>query len=106
LIGAIAIDLRVSCYPLLCIPISCRPSTSTFFPYTTLFRSLFASLGHTVSIFDNFHGGKAVATSAGILLAYNPLLFVVACLIFIRSQEHTSGLQSRFALVCRLLLEK
>lgn len=48
-----------------------------------LLIGLFASLGHTVSIFDNFQGGKAVATSAGILLAYNPLLFVLACLIFI-----------------------
>lgn len=37
-----------------------------------LLIGLFASLGHTVSIFDNFHGGKAVATSAGILLAYQP----------------------------------
>ena len=51
--------------------------------FNPLLIGLFASLGHTVSIFDNFHGGKAVATSAGILLAYNPLLFVVACLIFI-----------------------
>lgn len=48
-----------------------------------LLIGLFASLGHTISIFDHFHGGKAVATSAGILLAYNPPLFVVACLIFI-----------------------
>lgn len=48
-----------------------------------LLIGLFASLGHTVSIFDNFHGGKAVATSAGILLAYNPFLFFIACLIFI-----------------------
>ncbi len=35
------------------------------------------------SIFDHFHGGKAVATSAGILLAYNPPLFALACAIFI-----------------------
>ena len=43
-----------------------------------LLIGLIASVGHTCSIFDNFHGGKAVATSAGILLAYNPLLFVIA----------------------------
>ena len=49
---------------------------------TNTFRTLGFKAG-VVSIFDNFHGGKAVATSAGILLAYNPLLFVVACLIFI-----------------------
>lgn len=48
-----------------------------------LLIGLFASIGHTVSIFDHFHGGKAVATSAGILLAYNPGLFVVASTIFI-----------------------
>ena len=48
-----------------------------------LLIGLFASIGHTVSIFDHFHGGKAVATSAGILLAYNPGLFVVAASIFV-----------------------
>ncbi|HJA24219.1 MAG TPA: glycerol-3-phosphate 1-O-acyltransferase PlsY [Candidatus Limosilactobacillus intestinavium] len=48
-----------------------------------LLIGLVASVGHTCSIFDNFHGGKAVATSAGILLAYNPLLFVIASLVFI-----------------------
>lgn len=55
-----------------------------------LIIGLFASLGHTVSIFDHFHGGKAVATSAGILLAYNPPLFGVACLIFIGTLLITS----------------
>lgn len=55
-----------------------------------LLIGLFASLGHTVSIFDHFHGGKAVATSAGILLAYNPPLFGVACLIFIGTLLLTS----------------
>lgn len=48
-----------------------------------LLIGIFASLGHTFSIFDHFHGGKAVATSAGILLAYNPPLFALACAIFI-----------------------
>ncbi|GAX02853.1 glycerol-3-phosphate acyltransferase [Secundilactobacillus pentosiphilus] len=42
-----------------------------------------AILGHTVSIFDHFKGGKAVATSAGMLLAYNPLLFVIAATCFV-----------------------
>lgn len=55
-----------------------------------LLIGIFSSLGHTVSIFDNFHGGKAVATSAGILLAYNPPLFGVACLIFIGTLLLTS----------------
>ncbi|MGM9891671.1 glycerol-3-phosphate 1-O-acyltransferase PlsY [Limosilactobacillus sp.] len=55
-----------------------------------LLIGLFASLGHTFSIFDHFHGGKAVATSAGILLAYNPPLFGVACAIFIATLLLTS----------------
>ncbi|MDT6980657.1 glycerol-3-phosphate 1-O-acyltransferase PlsY [Levilactobacillus zymae] len=45
---------------------------------TPLLFGLFAILGHTVSIFNHFKGGKAVATSAGMLLAYNPLMFVIA----------------------------
>ncbi|WP_283582798.1 glycerol-3-phosphate 1-O-acyltransferase PlsY [Limosilactobacillus difficilis] len=48
-----------------------------------LLIGIFASLGHTFSIFDNFHGGKAVATSAGILLAYNPPLFLLAAGVFV-----------------------
>lgn len=39
---------------------------------------LAAILGHTYSIWIGFKGGKAVATSAGVLLAYSPLLFLVA----------------------------
>lgn len=52
-------------------------------PVNPLLIGLVASIGHTCSIFDHFHGGKAVATSAGILLAYNPLLFIVAASVFI-----------------------
>lgn len=55
-----------------------------------LLIGLFASLGHTCSIFDHFHGGKAVATSAGILLAYNPGLFGIACCFFIGTLLLTS----------------
>jgi glycerol-3-phosphate acyltransferase PlsY len=50
---------------------------------TPLLFGLMAVLGHTVSIFDHFKGGKAVATSAGMLLAYNPLLFVIAASCFV-----------------------
>ncbi|MGF7436472.1 glycerol-3-phosphate 1-O-acyltransferase PlsY [Lentilactobacillus senioris] len=42
-----------------------------------------AILGHTFSIFDHFKGGKAVATSAGMLLAYRPELFLIAAGIWI-----------------------
>lgn len=41
---------------------------------------IFAILGHTFSIFDKFKGGKAVATSAGMLLAIHPILFLCACI--------------------------
>ncbi|HAT55678.1 MAG TPA: hypothetical protein DCW31_10675 [Lactobacillus sp.] len=41
-----------------------------------------AVLGNTFSIFDGFKGGKAVATSAGILAGYNFPFFVIACVIF------------------------
>src|SRR2546429_6473203 len=73
-----------------------RPPRSTLFPYTTLFRSavytgilpltrddagLAAVLGHEVAHAIARHGGE-------------------------RSEEHTSELQSRLHLVCRLLLEK
>ncbi|WP_395392422.1 glycerol-3-phosphate 1-O-acyltransferase PlsY [Fructilactobacillus sanfranciscensis] len=40
-----------------------------------------AVIGHTFSIFDNFKGGKAVATSAGMLLAYNPRFFLIAAIV-------------------------
>lgn len=55
-----------------------------------LLIGVFASLGHSFSVFDHFHGGKAVATSAGILLAYNPLLFLIAAAIFITTLLITS----------------
>ncbi|MGX7243371.1 glycerol-3-phosphate 1-O-acyltransferase PlsY [Enterococcus quebecensis] len=42
-----------------------------------------AVLGHTFPVFANFKGGKAVATSAGMILAYNPSFFVYSALIFI-----------------------
>lgn len=42
-----------------------------------------AVLGHTFPIFANFKGGKAVATSAGMLLAYSPTFFVYSALIFV-----------------------
>src|SRR3989442_10296538 len=62
-----------------------RPPRSTLFPYTTLFRSL--GLNYSEHALE---GGRAVPTW--------PDAF--------RSEEHTSELQSRPHLVCRLLLEK
>src|SRR3712207_7541504 len=78
-----------------------RPPRSTLFPYTTLFRSLlFAGGDDALLVLQVAHvlcarehrelaGQEVVATVAGL-----------------RSEEHTSELQSRQYLVCRLLLEK
>src|SRR5260370_4942033 len=73
-----------------------RPPRSTLFPYTTLFRSLQESLSLTLA---------NLLTS---VFAFFPK-FLAALVIFvfgIRSEEHTSELQSHLNLVCRLLLEK
>src|SRR2546429_2501310 len=64
-----------------------RPPRSTLFPYTTLFRSVAVFLSclrgsERIAVGDVGHDG------------------------FLRSEEHTSELQSRLHLVCRLLLEK
>src|SRR5438105_10064356 len=70
-----------------------RPPRSTLFPYTTLFRSF---LGITLYLHrDQAHGG----------LVLHPLLRHFFR-FWLRSEEHTSELQSRVDLVCRLLLEK
>lgn len=55
-----------------------------------LWIGLAAVLGHTFPIFAKFKGGKAVATSAGMVLGYNPLFFVVSASIFILSLLITS----------------
>ena len=48
-----------------------------------LIIAVFALIGHIYPIFANFKGGKAVATSAGIILFYSPLLFITLSLIHI-----------------------
>src|SRR5437016_9120005 len=79
-----------------------RPPISTLFPYTTLFRSLgeFSRAAFVVALGSN--------------LIYAAIAFYIASRIFksesvlfrVRSEEHTSELQSLTNLVCRLLLEK
>src|SRR2546428_9489666 len=74
-----------------------RPPRSTLFPYTTLFRSLPVDLADGGSRFD-----------LGFLRLGRVLLGTVLSEEYAaeRSEEHTSELQSRSDLVCRLLLEK
>src|SRR3712207_7375743 len=80
-----------------------RPPRSTLFPYTTLFRSNAAVTSVAFS-----PDGTRVATSAadGTVLVTTAGGRVLATLRHERSEEHTSELQSRQYLVCRLLLEK
>src|SRR5690349_24246112 len=90
-----------------------RPPRSTLFPYTTLFRS-----PKRVVIAGGVSGGGKVLTAEQLREAYKPasrvaeLLKAEKELVILektdaaRSEEHTSELQSRRDLVCRLLLEK
>ncbi|EEP9868052.1 glycerol-3-phosphate 1-O-acyltransferase PlsY [Listeria monocytogenes] len=48
-----------------------------------LLTGAFAIIGHSFPLFAGFRGGKAVATSAGVILAYVPLLFVAALVVFL-----------------------
>src|SRR3712207_8326409 len=82
-----------------------RPPRSTLFPYTTLFRSMKLTCGP--------RGPAAPATPRfAMRSAYQEYVIIchvtatTSCLWPRRSEEHTSELQSRQYLVCRLLLEK
>src|SRR5258707_7299312 len=86
-----------------------RPPRSTLFPYTTLFRSRGNFSGYASVVFNA--GDAAFGDLADDDGIEAPLLedgedFVLAALLRHRSEEHTSELQSRQYLVCRLLLEK
>src|SRR2546429_5364733 len=72
-----------------------RPPRSTLFPYTTLFRS--HELEHLQQQRQS-HQESAAAEQSGLEARKQQLQA--------RSEEHTSELQSRLHLVCRLLLEK
>src|SRR3712207_7027003 len=83
-----------------------RPPRSTLFPYTTLFRSVVEHrlLDHAGPLRD-LHDADRVEPSLGEQLR-GGLDDRGAGLLTARSEEHTSELQSRQYLVCRLLLEK
>src|SRR5438046_7021388 len=85
-----------------------RPPRSTLFPYTTLFRSRWLSGSNAKRLIEPFAGGASVSLSClesgdckqVVLVEKDPNVAAV------RSEEHTSELQSLTNLVCRLLLEK
>src|SRR2546422_9712403 len=76
-----------------------RPPRSTLFPYTTLFRSLLVPL---FFVLIAIHPPSMLLSMFGVYALSAPLLRAGRR----RSEEHTSELQSRLHLVCRLLLEK
>src|SRR2546429_3167694 len=90
-----------------------RPPRSTLFPYTTLFRS---EVPNPITLRGNL--GRNTLTGPGLLnfdlsVAKNNYVKRVSDAFnvqfrteYFRSEEHTSELQSRLHLVCRLLLEK
>src|SRR5205823_9857475 len=96
------------------------PPLSTLFPYTTLFRSspfgstgfigcspaFGAWLGLAAPRGSGFDGGGVLAFLFGMPRSLSFGLFVSRLFCQLRSEEHTSELQSLAYLVCRLLLEK
>src|SRR5689334_24416430 len=74
-----------------------RPPRSTLFPYTTLFRSC------TRATIVGLGANDVISQAAPTFCIQVPIFDATAA---IRSEEHTSELQSQFHLVCRLLLEK
>src|SRR5690606_40249104 len=96
---------------LLLIYIILRPPTSTLFPYTTLFRSVkWLSIEQPNNCTPNFSNSAARSLKAMISVGQTNVKSSgqknkITCLP-LRSEEHTSELQSRENLVCRLLLEK
>src|SRR5206468_10351489 len=90
-----------------------RPPRSTLFPYTTLFRSagrggrsVLARADAQREVPRRRAPGKRPPVRTGVEEARKRFLFVGRWPVPGRSEEHTSELQSRSDLVCRLLLEK
>src|SRR5258707_4679228 len=89
-----------------------RPPRSTLFPYTTLFRSLAEHQGrglfrHRGHVADDFTIDTKTSGEIHVTLDLRPdANQTVDSILRLRSEEHTSELQSRQYLVCRLLLAK
>src|SRR5438874_5030067 len=96
-----------------------RPPRSTLFPYTTLFRSNQMTWDEITMLVTRAQAGDRAAYGE-LVERFQPTVYAVALArlrnpgeaqelaqeVFVRSEEHTSELQSRRDLVCRLLLEK
>src|SRR2546421_5590894 len=84
-----------------------RPPRSTLFPYTTLFRS--EEIEYISEIFVSL-GIEKIRLTGGEPMMRRDIEIIISKLSALkprlRSEEHTSELQSRSDLVCRLLLEK
>src|SRR3712207_7712238 len=82
-----------------------RPPRSTLFPYTTLFRSSPSARRPSAfsSLARSFIAARSSSEKPSDLLPVEAVPLADFC---VRSEEHTSELQSRQYLVCRLLLEK
>src|SRR5260370_14530350 len=89
-----------------------RPPRSTLFPYTTLFRSNYFNvkafqsigpdlIGNTPRFLATYRGPNLINEDATLMKNFN-----ITEKKYVRSEEHTSELQSHLNLVCRLLLEK
>src|SRR3712207_7088920 len=98
-----------------------RPPRSTLFPYTTLFRSKLSTtkmeeekkkpswidlINESVHTSDDVDIGDIDAVSRDFIVVKRGFVNIHYYYVPIRSEEHTSELQSRQYLVCRLLLEK
>src|SRR3712207_7958380 len=81
-----------------------RPPRSTLFPYTTLFRSIMGEVGLLIGF------GVLIGAMLHAMGAFRKMVTMLVDRVgahrLPRSEEHTSELQSRQYLVCRLLLEK
>src|SRR5260370_41201733 len=93
-VSAVALDVAALLVHLFFFLMIRRPPRSTLFPYTTLFRSL--PIDEQVAQFEAALRRNSTLTE----------VLARATRLDLRSEEHTSELQSHLNLVCRLLLEK
>src|SRR2546430_11460090 len=90
-----------------------RPPRSTLFPYTTLFRSGWNQVASTAMSIPATPATTAWRAGFGAFIQYSEKMNSAVARMaatwataYVRSEEHTSELQSQSKIVCRLLLEK